>query len=457
MKYDVLHNFISPVTGRILVDTDYVIVGDDNGVGVPSPILIDLELDLINLRANYNILRQASFVIGYPNDQLPQAQVLNSLEDGYMYNTDGVVSTNALIPITDLPNLTENYLWRGDSDNRPVEVATIEVNNLPNLTYNRVWVGNIINRPTETNFSVAPDNATYVIRTPSLSLPNAQVLNLLGTGMAKITFGGYIAIARSGVDYVTPLELEHEIGVLEAELVAFKNKVRLEFLGVEAEFAVVEAEIGVLEAEIIALGVALEAEIIALGAALEAEIIALGAALEAEIIALGVALGAAILGVEIEVFILGGTVAGLGITVTYLESEVITLQNQINNLRLNNIPADGNVSLYNYRIIDLADPVDPQDGATRHFVETYVDSAVTGATSSLTIDGFVVGGPPVDNVITTTRGPTCLLTNIPAGGDVSMDNYRITNLKQSPEGDFDAVSFKFLWDLMHDEVEILWP
>jgi hypothetical protein len=38
-----------------------------------------------------------------------------------------------------------------------------------------------------------------------------------------------------------------------------------------------------------------------------------------------------------------------------------------------------------------------------------------------------------------------------------MDNYRVTNLKQSPEGDFDAVSFKFLWDLMHDEVEILWP
>jgi len=218
MKYDVLHNFISPVTGRILVDTDYVIVGDDNGVGVPSPILIDLELDLINLRANYNILRQASFVIGYPNDQLPNAQVLNSLDDGYMYNTEGVVSTNVRIPITALPNLTENHLWRGDSENNPVEVAHIAVNNLPNLTYNRVWVGNIISRPVESNFSIAPDNATYVIRTPSLSLPNAQVLNELGTGMAKISFGGYIAIATSGVDYVTPAELEEAIGVVEEEI-----------------------------------------------------------------------------------------------------------------------------------------------------------------------------------------------------------------------------------------------
>jgi len=437
MKYDVLHNFISPVTGRILVDTDYVIVGDDNGVGVPSPILIDLELDLINLRANYNILRQASFVIGYPNDQLPNAQVLNSLDDGYMYNTEGVVSTNVRIPITALPNLTENHLWRGDSENNPVEVAHIAVNNLPNLTYNRVWVGNIISRPVESNFSIAPDNATYVIRTPSLSLPNAQVLNELGTGMAKISFGGYIAIATSGVDYVTPAELEEAIGVVEEEIADLEVEVELEFLGVELEIAGLELEIAGLELEIAGL----ELEI----AGLELEI----AGLELEIAGLGLAL----VGVQGQVFILEGTVAGLGLTVTYLEDRVVALQNQINNLRLNNIPADGNVSLYNYRIIDLADPVDPQDGATK----AYVDSAVTGSAGSLTIEGFVVGGPPVDNVITTTRGPTCLLTNIPAGGDVSMDNYRVTNLKQSPEGDFDAVSFKFLWDLMHDEVEILWP
>ena len=42
-------------------------------------------------------------------------------------------------------------------------------------------------------------------------------------------------------------------------------------------------------------------------------------------------------------------------------------------------------------------------------------------------------------------------------GDVNIRGYRVTNLKQSPEGDFDAVSFTFLWDLMHDRVEILWP
>ena len=39
MKFDVLHNFISPVTGRILCDPTYVLVGDSNGVAMPSPIL----------------------------------------------------------------------------------------------------------------------------------------------------------------------------------------------------------------------------------------------------------------------------------------------------------------------------------------------------------------------------------------------------------------------------------
>lgn len=365
MKYDVLHNFISPVTGRILVDTDYVIVGNDDGVGVPSPILIDLELDLINLRANYNILRQASFVIGEPNDQLPNAQVLNALDNGYIYNTDGVVSTIALIPITDLPNLTENKLWRGDSSNRPVEVTTIEVNNLPNLTYNRVWVGNFFNRPVETSYSVAPNDATYVIRTPNLSLPNAQILDLLGTGMAKITLGGYVAIATSGVDYVTPTELEEAIGVVEDEIADLETEVELEFAGVELEIAGLELEIGALELEI---------------AGLELEI----GGLELEIIGLGVAL----IGVQSQVFILEGSVAVLGGVVTYLEYEVGELQNRINNLRLNNIAADGNVSLYNYQIINLADPVNPQDAATKAYVDNAI-SATTGGT--ILITGAVIG------------------------------------------------------------------
>jgi hypothetical protein len=79
MKFDVLHNFISPVTGRILVNTDYTIVGNAQGIGIPSPILIDIQLDLIGLRADYDILSSASFIIREPNSQLPEAEILSQL------------------------------------------------------------------------------------------------------------------------------------------------------------------------------------------------------------------------------------------------------------------------------------------------------------------------------------------------------------------------------------------
>jgi hypothetical protein len=116
-------------------------------------------------------------------------------------------------------------------------------------------------------------------------------------------------------------------------------------------------------------------------------------------------------------------------------------------------PATSDLNVNGHKIINQADPTDPTDGANKE----YVDSAVSTAIGNITLDQFVVGGPPVDGVIHTERGPTCLLTNIPAGGDVSMDNYRIKNLQQSPDEDFDAISMTFLWDILHDRVEVTWP
>lgn len=40
--------------------------------------------------------------------------------------------------------------------------------------------------------------------------------------------------------------------------------------------------------------------------------------------------------------------------------------------------------------------------------------------------------------------------------DIDLNNYRIKNLPQSPQEDLDAISATFLWDMMHDEVEITW-
>ncbi len=89
MNFDVLHNFISPVTGRIVVNfLDYTVMGNYNGVGNPSPILIDIQLDLIKLTTDYNTLRKATFIMRLPNDQAPNAQALIELLDSDTDDTE---------------------------------------------------------------------------------------------------------------------------------------------------------------------------------------------------------------------------------------------------------------------------------------------------------------------------------------------------------------------------------
>jgi hypothetical protein len=371
MKYDILYNFISPVTGRVLADPNYVLVGDNAGIATPSPILIDLRLDLINLRRDYDILADASFVVGSANPQLPNAQVLDILANGFMYNTAGVVSTTSVIPIESLPDLTDGYLWIGDATNRPVEQetisssnlptllfgnlwigditgrpfqqatisvsnlpdltlnniwvgdvtnrpveqTTISVGNLPNLTLNKVWVGDVTNRPVEQDFVISPYDATYVLNQTDVRLPNAQVLDDIGTGMAKITTGGYVDIAIPYIDYAT-------VDVL----------------------------------------VELAAEAAA---------------------SAGAASSSA-----------GAAFASAGAAATSAGAAAISA--------------------------DQAD--DARDDAE-------------AALAALLATG---------------------LNALPNHGDVNIQGYRVINMAQSPNEDFDAVTAKFVWDLLHDEVDILW-
>ena len=148
MKPDILHNFISPVTGRLLCNPNYILIGNRKGIATPSPILIDIGLKIINLRLDLNNISSANFVIGSPNLQLPNAQVLSNKPNGYLYNDEGIVSTVGTIPIGDF-NLALSNIWIGDTNNRPIASPTIELNNLPNLTAGNMWLGNILGHPIE--------------------------------------------------------------------------------------------------------------------------------------------------------------------------------------------------------------------------------------------------------------------------------------------------------------------
>lgn len=164
MKFDILHNFISPVTGRVLADPDYVLVGDRLGIATPSPMLIDIRLELNNLR-----------------------QTIKDMQ---------------------LPELEYKQIWTGNNDNKAIATTKLDIDNLPDLSTNKVWQGDAQGRPSEVELQIAPNDASYIIQVPNIDLPNAQALSLLGTGIAKIIEGGEVAIAIPDEDYATKETLE---------------------------------------------------------------------------------------------------------------------------------------------------------------------------------------------------------------------------------------------------------
>lgn len=533
MKFDVLHNFISPVTGRVLSDYNYVLVGNRAGIAIPSPILIDIRLDLIALRKRYNSLVQTDFIIGHPNTQIPNAQVLVNLANGFLYNTAGIVSTlptfqqlplcyaattedlgaiynngaagvgatltnlglgtftiddqtppiNSIILVKDQSSSYENGIYtvtntggvitpwvltRLGTYDQPMEIQSGDIVTVQFGTVNAqtLWV------ETQTVTNIGTDPILFIPFSLFNTLPENNIW--IGNDMNQPIPNPTIALGNLPdltYQYIWRGDSENRPAEVN-DLTILEGKVNL----IEEEIATIEAEILELQGQIVAL---------------EAQI----AILEDEI----VALTASILVLQTQILIIQGQIAALN--------------TRIDNLRLNNIPADADVSLYNNRIINLADPLYPQDAVNLRTLKMYIPSEypitligdVTGSGPSdmpivttlvktlnninndgdvninnfklvnitdptnaqdgvnlrtlnyyvggLALDGFIVGGPPVGGLFITTRGPTCLLTNIPAGGDVSIDNYAITNLETlsfSSWNDMEnkaqnGLNFLFLW------------
>jgi hypothetical protein len=547
MKFDVLHNFISPVTGRILADYRYVLIGNRQGIAIPSPALIDLRLDLINLRKRYNTLTEADFIIGHPNQEIPGAQVLNSLSDGFLYNTNGVISTfpnffqlplcyaastadlgisvtynngpnndgigatlksilpipfqidgvtpplnsailikdqstsyqNGIYVLTDtgiIPPwiLTRSSVYDEPSEINPGDIIVVEMGTvnaetlwvetqvvtaigtdpilfisfsiLSVLPENNIWIGNnlnkpvpqqrvgLINLPSFRTINPTSNFGLYNLYTGQLSsitspLSAAQPTTTLRIDMSNTPNLGVGKMWIGVQNYTPPLitfdaipPFVHITGSLnwDAQGLLDKshgvaNEVGLapgyifvgssdpltinQIIGSNA-LIIVQQNITTIEEEIAAL----EEEI----AALEAEIVAL----EAEI----VALQAEVVEIQGQIIALGAAVAVLQGQILVIQGQIAALNTRIDNLRLNNISADADVSLYNFKIINLADAVNPQDAVNLRSLATKAVISVTGTANQITANtsnGAVTLSMPSDVVITNsvTAGNLELITN----------------------------------------------
>ena len=90
MKFNPLYNFISPLTGRLVLKPNHILIGNEDGLSYQSSIFVDLQQDIIDLRRN-------------------------------------------LGKFTKLEKLSQGHLWIGDGENIPVQVKTIDTENMPQL------------------------------------------------------------------------------------------------------------------------------------------------------------------------------------------------------------------------------------------------------------------------------------------------------------------------------------
>lgn len=210
--------FLSPVSGIHLTEEmlpslleEYIWEGNRNNTAQPSPALIDIRLDMIDLRHALSAQTapiDATYILQKPNKILSNAQALNQLDDGLLKNIQGVLEIAVAGEDYLSATLASGKLLIGDQDDKATPQDKIALANLPDLSQSKIWVGDENNRPVESDFTPASNDATYILQTEDAALKNAQVLNNLGTGMAKIVTGGAFAIAIPDEDYATKETLE---------------------------------------------------------------------------------------------------------------------------------------------------------------------------------------------------------------------------------------------------------
>lgn len=702
MNFDILHNFISPVTGYILANPNYVPYGNRRGIAIPSPILIDIRLDLINLRKSFNTLSTADFVIGHPNLQLPNAQVLNELDNGFIYNDNGEVSTfpsvaqlplcyaasvanlpysyengdtgigatltatslgifilddvmpplnsNVLIkdqtttyqngiyvitivgddisiytvltrsPVYDLPpqiqsgnivpveygtinthtlwvqtqdvmtigtdailfvpftffsTLPLNNIWIGNDSNQPVPSPIIFINNLPNLTSDYIWRGNIFNRPIESDgLTKAEKNISTLLNDYSKLLTDlanlASIISSLantvsalqglvtaldntvyGTGVALGLLGavllieGELSVAEGSINrliaslgpyyqgfsiYPPPISLPLTIFNIQEALAALTVTVaNLRLSGIPAG-----GDVNLGGFRIINLNTPINPydgankiyvdQLSVVGTVGEINVLTQYVSdtgphrFVLTLVDTGVIPGSySYPYITVDEFGRLTTISDGNITITLtgpvtgsgsLGSPISTTFNlNLNDISTMNLTT-GNVDLNYFKIINLANPTDPMDAVNLQTLESYIpieytinligDVLGSGPSNvpivttmvrtlnnltnagnvdiknfsiinvgdptnlqdavnlrtlnyyfgNLKLNGFVVGGPAIQGTIITIPGPSCLLTNILAGGNVDFGGFRLTNLADSTE-QYDGVNFNTLWDYIN--------
>ena len=150
MKYipGYLDSFISPITGSLSANTiiplsyNYILLGDREGHAVEGPALIDVWLDIRNIKEK---LSNTHFILQTSSPDFIKSQALDQLTSGFLYNNaEGILSI--AVPGPGSIALPHNQVFLGDVDNLAQASPTILMDNLPDVTFHNLLIGNSSNR-----------------------------------------------------------------------------------------------------------------------------------------------------------------------------------------------------------------------------------------------------------------------------------------------------------------------
>lgn len=485
--FSFLNTFISPVTGRILCPPDYILVGNDLGIAAPSSLLMDIQLELIELKQKLEILREVSFITGFENPLLEYAQVLDTLNDGFLYNNQGIVSTlptpeklplcyaattedlgllttydngengigatltgfsplgftvddedppeNSIILVKDQSHPYENGLYVLTNSGSPVsswvltrldiydQAGEIQPGDVVSVAYGKInaqtfWV------ETKTVSHIGTDDISFLLFSPLSVLPkdNIWIGNEDKRPIPQPT------IARKNLPSLT----NKKIWRGDSDNRPFESDALT-----EAEGHITEAFTNISNL----LSTVSSIQSIVNGLQQGLQTVGGWTAI--------IFLQSQVLALDLAVAIHSSQISDLQDAITTINSQITTINTRIDNLRLNTIPADGDVSFYDFKLINLADPTDPTDGVNLRTLENTIDA------TEITLEGDVIGtgtiGEPIETELVLTLDQIKLAQNT-----VDLNNQKISKLKADEVEQKNALNAKFIWDLMHDNVGVVW-
>lgn len=240
MKYDRLYNFISPVTGKLPIDKNYILIGDKEGKSVISPVLIDVRQDIIDLKrkiGNFEELKKLDhnriWIGDYYNEPQETLHIgvinLPPLAEAVFPNPITPVSGDFRIPnptfdytsafdwVMSGPFLPQIYATQYDTFGNPTGTDVSS-----SLAMTQVRAAQIMKRFDNANFIVGSSIVNFDWENPKMYLipdtlkqlyglgttytfTKAQSLGALETGLLKNTVNdnvGKLSKAIPGIDYV---------------------------------------------------------------------------------------------------------------------------------------------------------------------------------------------------------------------------------------------------------------